>query len=269
MATQQTLAEILTDQMNTVSNGIGAALKEHLAQMPSEPSLSDASKGHIAKRVGPKAQAKYMNPEGAIDLLSVEVLDLATRISRYQYIERYREHFKASDPAMGTAFIMHTHILRGSEIYVIMERSESFLDFFHDVAADLDLNPAKKLGKDLQKQFKKNFARHLRERHRIVHAHERPSVISRITAIAPEPEGENRAMMEKSFQDAFKMMLGALDSMAPHLTQAADFETAINNINDYRLKAVDRECFEMWSILLDSINKAIDGSKLRKRAPST
>ncbi|MDF0486846.1 hypothetical protein PX554_01790 [Sphingomonas sp. H39-1-10] len=266
MTAEQTLSEILTDQMNMVSNGIDASLNEHLATMPSAPVISERTKSHIAKRVGPKSRAKYLNSKGAISLLSIEVIDLGTRISRYQYIERYREHFKSPDPEMGTAFIMHTHILRGSEIYVIMERCGSFLDFFYDLAVDLDLNPKSKLGKDLEKQFKKCFARHLRERHRIVHAHERPSVISRITAIAPEPEGEHRDLMEKVFLDAFSQIFEALTKLAPHLVDTKTGEEAIKNINDHRLKAVDRECFEMWSILLGSINKTIDSSKLLKKA---
>ncbi len=255
---------MLTDQMNMVSNGIDASLKEHTATMPSAPVLSERTQKHIAKRVGPKSRARYLNPEGAISLLSIEVLDLGTRISRYQYIERYREHFDAPDPEMGTAFIMHNHMLRGSEIYVIMERCGSFLDYFYDLAVDLDLNPKKRLGKELEKEFKKRFERHLRERHRIVHAHERPSVISRMTAIAPQPEGEHRDTMEKVFIDVFSQMFQTLTKLAPHLLDAKSGDEAIKNINDHRLKAVDRECFEMWSILLDSINQAIDSSKLLK-----
>jgi hypothetical protein len=265
MTAEQTLAEILTDQINMVSNGIDASLKEHLVIMPTAPVLSESTKNLIAKRVGSKSRARYLNPEGAISLLSIEVIDLGTRISRYQYIERYREHFKSPNPEVGTAFVMHTHILRGSEIYVIMERCGSFLDFLYDLAVDFDLNPKNKLGKDLEKQFKKCFERHLRERHRIVHAHERPSFISRITAIAPEPEGEHRNMIEKVFIDAFSQMFEAITKLAPHLVDTKTGEEAIKNINDHRLKAVDGECFEMWSILLGSINKTIDSSKLLKK----
>lgn len=44
---------------------------------------------------------------------------------------------------MRTAFVIHTHILRGIEFYIIMERSVAFLDFFYDLALDLALNPTK------------------------------------------------------------------------------------------------------------------------------
>lgn len=269
MSAEQTLSEILTEQMGTVSNGIRTALTEHAAARPCVSELSEDTKKHIVKRIGPKSRAKYLNPEGAISLLSVEVVDLATRISRYQYIERYREHFKSPDPEMGIAFIMHMHILRGSEIYVIMERCKSFLEFFRDLAVDLDLNPNKKIGNDLEKRFKKEFARHLRERHRIVHAHERPSVISRMAAIAPEPPGASRDLMERTFLDTFKTMLGALSELVPDLVEAGSPDQIITKINDHRLKAVDRECFEMWAILLDSINHLIDGSKLLKQSGQT
>lgn len=261
MTEAKTLSEILVEQVTEVATGFDASLKRHLAALGRSPALSDATKKHIAKRVPPSTLAKYQTPENAISLLSLEIEELGLRISRYQFIERYREYFEAPNTEMRTAFVMHTHILRGSEIYVIMERCGSFLDFFYDLAMDLSLNPTK-LSKTLETRFKKDFERHLRERHRIVHAHERPTLISRMISIPPEVIESPEAV------ETLKNVIGSfVELVTPafqSLFQIKDPADAMKKINNYRLQAVDTECLEMWSIFLDSLTKLIDSTKLLK-----
>lgn len=261
MTTEKTLSEILAEQVDSVAGGFDASLKRHLAALSQPPSISKDTKKHIAKRVSPKNLAKYQTPENAISLLSMEIGDLGLRISRYQFIERYREHFQAPTAEMRTAFVMHTHILRGSEIYVIMERCVSFLDFFYDLAADLSLNPTK-VSKPLESRFKKDFERHLRERHRIVHAHERPTLVSRMMSIPPED------MTRPEVGDIFKNVLGTFAGMVAPAVQSTlgteDASEALNRINEFRLQAVDKECLDMWSIFLESLTCLIDSTKLLK-----
>lgn len=261
MTEAKTLSEILAEQVTEVAIGFDALLKRHIAALRSCPALSGATKKHIAKRVPPGTLTKYQTPENAISLLSLEIEDLGLRISRYQFIERYREYFAAPNTEMRTAFVMHTHILRGSEIYVIMERCGSFLDFFYDLATDLSLNPTK-LSKTLETRFKKDFERHLRERHRIVHAHERPTLISRLSSIPPD------AIEKPEVADTFKNVLESVDGVMTAAFQSL-FETKdsadfMKKIDDYRLEAVDKECLHMWSIFLDSLTKLIDSTKLLK-----
>lgn len=261
MTQAKTLSEILAEQVNEVATGFEASLKRHLAALGGCPALSDATKKHIAKRVPPSTLSKYQTPDNAISLLSLEIEDLGLRISRYQFIERYREYFEAPNTEMRTAFVMHTHILRGSEIYVIMERCGSFLDFFYDLATDLSLNPTK-LSKTLETRFKKDFERHLRERHRIVHAHERPTLISRMLSI-PSDAIEKPEVADK-FKNVLEFFVGMVTPAFQSLFEIKDPADAMKKINDFRLQAVDKECLDMWSIFLDSLTKLIDSAKLLK-----
>lgn len=252
---EKSLAEILAEQVDSVAEGVDASLKRHLSALPEFPSLSKETKKHIARRVSSSNLVNYQTPEKAISLVSMEIGDLGLRISRYQFIERYRENFQAPTPEMRTAFVMHTHSLRGSEVYIIMERCVAFLDFFYDLARDLSLNPTR-VSKSLESSFKKEFERHLRERHRIVHAHERPSLVSRLVSVSPNEMSDPR--MEETFKNVVEsfatMIAPALKTTFP----IADRANALKGINQFRLKAVDKECLDMWSILLDAITNLID-----------
>lgn len=261
MSENQSLTSILADQVNQVSGGIRHSLERHVNLMTTQPTLSDETKKHITKRVPPSQLQKYLTVEMAIALLALEISDLGTRISHYQHIERYREHFKAPDKTMRAAFVMHTHILRGSEIYVIMERCEDWLKFFYELASDLDLGPTQVV-KKLQTRFKKEFERHLRERHRIVHAHERPSLVSRMVGVPPEDL--DHPDFAKVYVDTVSMLAGLLHKVMGDQVEGKSAEEVLQAINVRRLEAVDRECFTMWSIFLDQINGLIDTKKLLK-----
>ncbi len=261
MSEKQSLTSILADQVNQVSNGIRHSLERHVSIMTTKPTLSDETRKHITKRVPPSQLQKYLTVEMAIALLALEISDLGTRISHYQHIERYREHFNAPNKAMRAAFVMHTHALRCSEIYVIMERCEDWLKFFYALAADLDLGPTH-VAKKLQTRFKKEFERHLRERHRIVHAHERPSLVSRM--VGAPPEDLDHPDFAKLYVDTIGMLAGMLHKAIGEQIKDKSADEVLQTINIRRLEAVDRECFTMWSIFLDQINGSIDTEKLLK-----
>jgi hypothetical protein len=263
MSQHQSLSEVLADQINQVSNGVQLSLNRHIRLMPSAPTLSTTTKAQITKRVPPKQLQKYLTLEMAISLLALEIVDLGTRISHYQHIERYRDHFTAPNTEVRAAFVMHTHILRGSEIYVIMERCKDCLDFFYELACDLDLGGTK-MSRKMETCFKKEFERHLRERHRIVHAHERPSLVSRMVGIPPEDI--QNPIFAKTFEDTIGTLAGLLHSKIGDEIEGKSPDEAWKAINDLRLKAVDEECFKMWSIFLDHINRLIDRSRLLKDA---
>lgn len=249
----------MADQVNQVSSGIRLSLERHVTLMATKPTLSDETRKHITKRVPLSQLQKYLTVEMAIALLALEISDLGTRISHYQHIERYREHFKAPDKAMRAAFVMHTHVLRGSEIYVVMERCEDWLKFFYELASDLDLGPTQ-VAKKLQMRFKKEFERHLRERHRIVHAHERPSLVSRM--VGTPPEDLDHPDFAKFYVDTVSKLASMLHKAIGDQVEGKSAEEVLQAINVRRLGAVDRECFTMWSIFLDQINGLIDTKKL-------
>lgn len=140
-----------------------------------------------------------------------------------------------------------------------MERCASFLDYLHDLAVDLLLEPTKN-SKTLENRFKKDFARHLRERHRIVHAHERPSWVSRFLSINSEE------MKQPEVQKNIVEMVGGLFKTSSPLSRftsdAKDLEEIIKRINDFRLNAVDQECMKMWQIFSECLNTAFDTKNL-------
>lgn len=255
------LSDALRQKTVALANGLEATLLRHIANLPAPPTLSAATEAQIKKRVPPKALPRLLTPERAIALLALEIEDIGTRISHYQFIERYREHFNAPDQEWRAAFVTHTHILRGSEIYVIMERSCEWLDFFASFAGDIGI-AATKQSKALQNKFKKHFERHLRERHRIVHVHERPSLVSRMLSVPPAEMGRPEVA------DVFATVLGALTTMMKEsLGEAANGaspQQTFATINDLRLRAVDKECLDMWDLFQDAINSAIDLSSLLK-----
>lgn len=261
MSKNQSLTSILADQVNQVSQGIHLSLGRHVTLMATLPTLSGETKKHITKRVPPSQLQKYLTVDMAVALLALEISDLGTRISHYQHIERYREHFNAPNKAVRAAFVMHTHILRGSEIYVIMERCKDWLKFFYVLAVDLQLGP-KKMDQKLQSRFKKEFARHLGERHRIVHAHERPSLVSRMVGVPPEDLDD--PAFAKVYVDTVSTLAGLIHKALGEQVEDKSVEDVLQVLNIRRLEAVDRECFTMWSIFLDQINHLIDPQRLLK-----
>lgn len=251
--------EGMAAEIDALASGVTSTLLGHLAKLPEPGRLSRETSNHIAKRLPPKAAAQHANHVGAIRLLGIEAEDLGLRISRYRYIERYREYFSPPNAEVRAAFVNHIHVLRGSEIYVIMERCSDFLDFFYCLAVDLGLNPTRR-STALENAFKKSFERHLRERHRIVHAHERPSLTSRMIGLPIEqlktPEG----------MKAYMGVVGGLLSMLPDESQkrmeGMSPAEVLQHLDGVRLKAVDDECLGMWSILTDNVSQLIDRSRL-------
>lgn len=266
MTIERSLSEFLDKEAHAVATALGVTLERALSAFSSPPLLSKSTRKHIAKRVPQKTLAKYQTPGNAIILLQLEIVDLGLRISRYQYIERYRETFQAPSAEIKLSFVMHTHILRGSEIYVIMERCASLLEFLYDVSVDLSLNPTK-ASKSLEARFKKGFGRHLRERHRIVHGHERPTLVSRMLSIPPHQinRSEARAILQGVIEQITRLAMPLMQSVS-----ATEGHREIpKEINDFRLKAVDQECLDMWTIFSESIEASIGMTKLQGVAVSS
>lgn len=259
----KSLQDWLGTEVEAFSVALRRRLEVHLAAMTVAPIMTPEVEAHVRNRVGPKSVDKYLSIEQSIALVAFEAADLGHRISQYRYIERYRDHFQPADAAMRIAFHTHIHVMRGNEIYVIMERCKAWLIFAHDLAAALGLEPTK-MHKELITRFGKSFKRHLRERHKIVHAHERPSIISRFGNFTaadlddPKIAGEAWKIIETLFGGLMKAAGETDQPTAP----TAD---VIKKLNDMRLAEVDRECVEMWTILLDCTDKLIDRRRLLPR----
>jgi hypothetical protein len=261
MEKEQSLSEILAQQVKQVSHGIELSLNAHVAAMHIPPGLSVQTRKKITNRVPPKMRDDYLNPRGAIVLLVTEIVDLGTRISHYQYIQRYREHFKPPDEIIRAAFTMHSLILQTNEIYVIMERCGKCLDFFHNLAVDLDID-LKDMAPALKKEFKKEFERHLRERHRIVHAHERSSLVSKMIGVQPELLDD--AEVKGAYMEVLNTLTKSIKSQLGDKAEGKSSLEFLKIINDLSLQAVDQDCLKMWAIFSNCINQLIERRKLLK-----
>lgn len=97
----------------------------------------------------------------------------------YPFTASYRKHLIGAPKEVIGAWQFHSHSLRVGELYIVLDRTLALLEFLNIVARDCGL-PVTDCRKSFEKRFKKTFDRRLRERHRLVHAHERPSMTSRI-----------------------------------------------------------------------------------------
>lgn len=81
------------------------------------------------------------------------------------------------------------------------------------------------MAKKLQARFKKEFERNLRERHRIVHAHERPPLGSRMVGVHPE---------DLDYPDFAKVYVDTVNLLAGMLHNVIG-----DQVKDKRVAAVD------------------------------
>jgi len=108
-----------------------------------------------------------------------EAMTILDRILVYPFTASYRKHLLGAPKEVIGAWQFHSHSLRVGELYIVQDRTVALLEFLKVVAEDCGL-PATDCRKSFESSFKKVFDRRLCERHRLTHAHERPSIISRI-----------------------------------------------------------------------------------------
>ena len=209
----------------------------------------------VSKRVGPKSRPNHETIGSAVMFFCLEAEDLANRIRRYQFIERYRSMVDdKSEREMVHALTEHTYTLRSYEIYTVLERGTKTLRFGLEVARSAGL-PAVVNDKKYINEMKKTFDHRLRERHRIVHAHERPSLLSRLTAMPPKafeiPEIRNYLIQLMKLSSTMTKMVG---EKHPEIKMPAADEEGF-----YRgyLSRVDEEAKTMWEILKKYIEQCV------------
>ena len=209
----------------------------------------------VAKRVPPRARKNYEEIEDAAFLLLSDIYDLGNRIHNYQFIERYRSMVSEDTPkGIPQALTGHTYTLRSYEIYTVLERVADLLKFSRYVAEAAEL-PTVINDKKYEKQMKKEFAYRLRERHRIVHAHERPSLVSRMTSIGVQ-HADNSMVRDflSSITTMNSIILKHLKERYPDITMP--------NVTDpdfYRgyLDRVDQEANEMWKMMTIHLDECL------------
>jgi hypothetical protein len=92
------------------------------------------------------------------------------------------------------------------EIYIVQDRTVALLRFLKAVADDCGL-PSIDRCKSFESKFKKSFELRLRERHRITHAHERPSLASLIIDLSGAKWTGSRDVAEKQVMEVLATAL--------------------------------------------------------------
>jgi len=233
-----------------------SARKHLLKQLAGKKNIaiSLALETEIRKRVAPSAIGNYLNLKAIVDDVTFEINNLGRRIRRYQFIERYRDVFLSPDREMMMAFLEHTHSMRTAELYTILERGADLIRLCGVLVVNLGL-PATNAAAKYQKRFRKEFERRLRERHRIVHAHERPSLLSRLLSTPAE------AFDDPTFVDAFTEIFADVVAILGHVRgkEANELmkEQASGAFRREYLLAVDLEAAAMWRILSECVAEAL------------
>jgi hypothetical protein len=258
-------SEVTTDEVETFCRELSQHLQKRFSSQPGVV-VGDELKALIVKRVPPKLVTLYEQFHHCIELLAFETTEIGKRIRRYQYIERYKFFFSTPDKEMFQAFQEHTWSNRGGEIYVILERGEALIEFASLIAGRLG-EPPSKAAKGFYNDMRNEFNYRLRERHRITHVHERPSLLSRILSLPAE------AYQEPAVVDLIVGTVGQLSGMMKLLESGAKFESsealeealaAVNDetpkIEDFQeayLKRVDEEAGKMWRLLTKGLREAV------------
>ena len=211
----------------------------------------------VDKMVAPGIREQYRKTEAVIGLASFEVAQIGRKIRRYQYIERYKFFFDAPSSEIGMAFAEHMYLLRNAELYGVLERGERITRFVSAIGGDLEIGSAKASAK-YNKSFKRKFGRRLGERHRMTHAHERPSLVSCILQLSePKSEGE-REFLGNALGELLGTMHAALELVQDKIPEA-DRMPSLQDPTAFQawyLQSVDGEAATMWRTFSEAVASA-------------
>jgi hypothetical protein len=247
--------EVLTQNMVWAVAGRVNELLEHYAlAVPEAKKVSSDTGRAIAKRISVNGAKNYTKVRSLPFFLAAEIRTYLERIRIYPFVVKYREVLKPSSMDMNAAWQLHSHSLRQSECYVIQERGTDILEFAHLVAVDLGLG-TKSRAKNFEKRFKKEFEVRLRDRHRVVHAHERPSLTTRVTDMMVGADKENPDDMAKQLMKVMFDVSRRLPGMPTD-----DPDKAIKRmfaVREEYPKIAEREAVQMMDIFYEELVQTI------------
>ncbi|NEJ26933.1 hypothetical protein GR205_02890 [Rhizobium leguminosarum] len=200
------LAQLMTDVIQTACERASAS-----GLMP-----SDETKKFLLKRVSPNNALNFDSLERYWVVLLDELSQILDRILAYQYVAKYRKILNSGPQELAMAWQIHSQSLRSGELYIVQDRTCEFLKFLSHVGRDCGITIADQT-KTFEKAFKKTFERRLRERHRVVHAHERPSRESRIISLSGQTSPLPRDVIDGILQETFEKTIPVLQRVSSQL----------------------------------------------------
>lgn len=175
---------------------------------------SAESKKLVARRVPPSWLPKYEVMDEYGFVIWDEAMTILDRVLVYPFTARYRKYLIGAPKEVIGAWQFHSHSLRVGELYIVLDRTLALLEFLNIVARDCGL-PVTDCRKSFEKTFKKTFDRRLRERHRLVHAHERPSMTSRLIDLSGGKWAGDK-------DESLKALMTIIAHTLPKLTEASE-----------------------------------------------
>ncbi len=250
--TESALPPLTASVTAALSRTVSDAVREACAAVAGRAPSPETQKLLLA-RVSAKTASEHKTLDNYWVIVEHETDNLLDRILAYQYVTQYRKPINAVSAEFSAAWQIHSQSLRVGEIYIVQDRTSALLRFLTSVGRDVGMSVADQKAA-FEKGFKKLFGRRLRERHRLVHGHERPSLESLIISFGSPTASFPRELLMKEYVDIVAKFLPLIQSKA----SAGDGETPTDIAAIERLHegAAVMEARQM----LDLVGKALLGT---------
>lgn len=224
---------------------ITAPLRAACEASPGRIPSNEATK-LMLKRVSPNNKLSFATLDRYWVIVADELTQILDRILAYQYVTQYRKELR-SDAQLMNAWQIHSQSLRSGELYIVQVRTAELLTFLAQICSDCGL-PVSNQRSAFDRAFEKQFQRRLRERHRLVHAHERPSMESRIISLMSATSDFANEEVTQIFSETLgRAMEGA---QANHTTETG---LTVANIEKIHEEASIVEARQMLKLVADSL----------------
>ncbi len=229
-------------------------LDGHAARLPESQKVSPKTLAAVQKRLSENGAKKFTSVRSLPLLVSSEVLSWCERVRIYPFVAKYRVEVNNGSKEMVAAWQLHSHSLRQSEIYVLQERGKDIINFAHLVAADLGLGTENRANK-FEKRFKTQFEWRLRDRHRVVHAHEKPSLTSCLADLMVATDESTNDV----FQEYIVVLLRNIAETLPGEKTEDPKEKLkhLHSVRDIYEKGAEEEATQMIDIFVEELQMTI------------
>lgn len=246
------LPPLSAEVIDNLADRMQDAIKSATDLSPGKPASSTLKK-LVAKRVPPKTLAQFNTLDSYHLVLWDECMSILERISAYPHTVGYRKHLSNAPQDVRRAWLIHSHSLRGNELYIVQDRTKAFLLFLYAVANEAGL-AATEQSNSFENIYRKRFRRRLHERHEITHAHSRPSLTSRIINM-------QSALARANDEDKSSMVAQLLGATTPFLAMLEKLQgkpLAIGEVETLQQEGADREAREMLDLFGRAVLKTLN-----------
>jgi hypothetical protein len=254
-ASDQEATPVTKEAAQTISSWCQHVLEKHAANLPESQLASRETFAAVQKRLSENGAKRFTTARSLPLLVAAEVLSWCERVRIYPFTAKYRVQVNNGSSDMVAAWQLHSHSLRQSEVYVLQERGRDIINFAHLVATDLGLGTQNRASR-FDKRFKTKFGWRLRDRHRVVHAHERPSLTSRLADMMVATDETTKSF----FEDYIVNLLTDIADKLPG-DQTDDPKEKLKRLHlvrDVYEKGAEDEATQMIEIFVEELQMTIN-----------